>query len=296
MTHIVNRAMWCRHVCAIQDDYRHTRQRPQIKMHALFKRDKLNFAQRTKKAFGQTIPTTLPTFGNGSDAHVDSKFVKSVAVNDPHALNLNFLHRKRRLRVYEHDLKSVATTYLEAQDRLVSPEDRYRNNYIEASTPRGNVSPIHLALRIHSGKNRRRPNTAGGTKGASGARNGVRRQKHRSLASFALISNWHEKTMKRVEGVRAFGKNYLKSRNSGDDNANHEGTKVVNHLLHMSKKKRNLRRKTELLLSRHPEKQFVKEKSDLQLRCAKILASGSRRDKQAIARLRRFRIQQSVKG
>ena len=102
--------------------------------------------------------------------------------------------------------------------------------------------------------------------------------------------------MKRVEGVHAFGKNYLKSRNSGDDNANHEGKKVVNHLLHMSKKKRNLRRKTELLLSRHPEKQFVKEKSDLQIRCAKILASGSRRDKQAIARLRRFRIQQSVKG
>ena len=99
--------------------------------------------------------------------------------------------------------------------------------------------------------------------------------------------------MKRV--VRAFGKNYLKSRNSGDDRAT-MGKTVMNHLLHMSKKKRNLRRKTEFLLSRHPEKQFVKEKSDLQIKCAKILASGSRRDKQAIARLRRFRIQQSVKG
>ena len=261
-------------------------------MHALFKRDKLNFgnAEDEESFWSDDSNDSTDFWETGSDAHVDSKFVKSVAVNDPNALNLNFLHRKRRLRVYEHDLKSVATTYLEAQDRLVSPEDRYRNNYIEASTPRGNVSPIHRALRIHSGKTRRRPNTAG----ASGARN--TKSKHRKLASIGLIARWHEKAMKRVEGVHAFGKNYLKSRSGGDDNANHEGKKVVNHLLHMSRKKRNLRHKTELLLSRHPEKQFVKEKSDLQLRCAKILASGSRRDKQAIARLRRFRIQQSVKG
>ena len=293
--------MWSRHVGATKDDdeyCRHARHRRKIKMDALFKRKKLTFgdAEDEESFWSDDSNDSTDFWETGTDIHVDSKFVKSVAVNDPNALNLNFLHRKRRLRVYEHDLKSVAATYLEAQDRLVSPEDRYRNNYIEASTPRGNVSPIHLALRIHSGKNRRRPNTAGGTKGASGARNGVRRQKHRSLASFALISNWHEKTMKRVEGVRAFGKNYLKSRNSGDDRANNGGKTVMNHLLHMSKKKRNLRRKTEFLLSRHPEKQFVKEKSDLQIKCAKILASGSRRDKQAIARLRRFRIQQSVKG
>jgi len=39
-----------------------------------------------------------------------------------------------------------------------------------------------------------------------------------------------------------------------------------------------------------------KEESDLQIKSAKILACGSRRDKKAILKLRRFRIQQSVKG
>ena len=103
-----------------------------------------------------------------------------------------------------------------------------------ASTPRGNVSPIHRALRIHSGKTRRRPNTSRWNIVALE----TLRSKHRKLASFGgLISRWHEKAMKRVEGVHAFGKNYLKSRSGGDDSANHEGKKVVNHLLHMSRKK-----------------------------------------------------------
>ena len=293
--------MWSRHVGATKDDdeyCRHARHRRKIKMNALFKRKKLTFgdAEDEESFWSDDSNDSTDFWETGTDIHVDSKFVKSVAVNDPHALNLNFLHRKRRLRVYEHDLKSVATTYLEAQDRLVSPEDRYRNNYIEASTPRGNVSPIHRALRVHSGKTRRRPNTSGGSRGVSDARNNFPRRKNRKMAAYALIANWHEKAMKRVEGVHAFGKNYIKSNSDGGEGTNQKGKNVVNHLLHMSRKKRNLRRRTEFLLSRHPEKQFVKEKTDLQVKCAKILASGSRRDKQAIAKLRRFRIQQSVKG
>ena len=163
----------------------------------------------------------------GTNINVDKKFVQSVAVNDPNALNLNFLHRKRRYRVYQHDLKSVAATYLEAQDKLVSPEERYRNKYIEASTPRGNVSPIHRALRVHSGKTRRRPNTSGGSRGVSDARNAFPRRKTRKMAAYALIANWHEKAMKRVEGVHAFGKNYLKSNSDGGEGTNQKGKTVV---------------------------------------------------------------------
>ena len=88
-------------------------------MHALFKRDKLNFgdAEDEESFWSDDSNDSTDFWETGSDIHVDNKFVKSVAVNDPNALNLNFLHRKRRLRVYEHDLKSVAATYLEAQDR-----------------------------------------------------------------------------------------------------------------------------------------------------------------------------------
>ena len=40
-----------------------------------------------------------------------------------------------------------------------------RNDIIEASTPRGNISPIRRATNIHSGKNTKRPHSSpGGTK------------------------------------------------------------------------------------------------------------------------------------
>eukprot|EP00943_MAST-04B_sp_MAST-4B-sp1_P002073 g2073.t1 len=149
---------------------------------------------------------------------------------------------------------------------------------------------------------RKRQNVLRGKKSSQQQSNGDGRLSplHRHLGSVGLIANWHQKTMRKIEGVQAFGKSYLTSlkekEREEEIKAKALEKSIVNDLLHVSRKKKNLRRRTEYLLSQHPEKQFIKEKSDLQIKSAKILASGSRRDKKAILKLRRFRIQQSVKG
>ena len=198
----------------------------------------------------------------------------------------------------------MLATYLEEQDKLIPAGERYRNNVIESNvdSPRGNISPIRRATRIHSSNRRKRQRGLQGTKSPQQQSNSDGRlgPLHRHFGSVGLIANWHQKTMRKIEGVQAFGKSYLTSLK---DKEREEKIKaealeksIVNDLLHVSRKKKNLRRRTEYLLSQHPEKQFIKEKSDSQIKSAKILASGSRRDKKAILKLRRFRIQQSVKG
>ena len=279
-------------------------------MHALFKLNKQKNKPEEEEDFWSDDSNDSDDFWETDEAdNVNNNFVKSIAMNDQEALNLNYVNRRRRLRVYENDLKSAVASFIEEQDKLVPAGDRYRNDIIEASTPRGNISPIRRATNIHSGKNRKRPySLPGGTKknmssplddGDGRFSPHLRQRKNRHLANFGMIANWHAKTMKKVEGVHAFGKEYItsvKEKRKAEIEAKAAEKNVLNDLLHVSRKNKNLRRRTEYLLSQHPEKQFIKEKNDLAMKSAKILASGSRRDKRAILKLRRFRIQQSVKG
>lgn len=278
-----------------------------IKMHTLFKLNKQSKKQKPEsdEDFWSDDSNSSNEFWDTDDQSINEKLVKSILTNDSNALNLNFVNRRRRVRVYEGDLQPVLATYLEEQDKLIPAGERYRNNIIESNidSPRGNISPIRRAIRIHSSsrKKKRLDLRDKGSSKLQGNGDGRQSPLHRHFGSVGLIANWHQKTMKKIEGVKAFGKSYLTSSKRGEDEekegkSNALENTVVNDLLHVSRKKKNLRRRTEYLLSRHPEKQFIKEKSDLQIKSAKILASGSRRDKKAILKLRRFRIQQSVKG
>lgn len=276
-------------------------------MHALFKLNKQKNKQKPEaeeEDFWSDDSNSSGEFWDTDDQTVNDKFVKSISMNDSNALNLNYVNRRRRVRVYEGDLQPLLATYLEEQDKLIPAGERYRNNVIESNvdSPRGNISPIRRATRIHSSNRRKRQRGLQGTKSPQQQSNGDGRLSplHRHFGSVGLIANWHQKTMRKIEGVQAFGKSYLTSLK---DKEREEKIKaealeksIVNDLLHVSRKKKNLRRRTEYLLSQHPEKQFIQEKSDLQIKSAKILACGSRRDKKAILKLRRFRIQQSVKG
>eukprot|EP00943_MAST-04B_sp_MAST-4B-sp1_P002971 g2971.t1 len=277
-------------------------------MHALFKLNKQKKKQKpeAEEDLWSDDSNSSDEFWDTDDQNdVNDKFVKSISMNDSNALNLNYVNRRRRVRVYEGDLQPLLATYLEEQDKLIPAGERYRNNTIESNvdSPRGNISPIRRATRIHSRNRRKQQNGLQGKKSSQQQSNGDGRLSpslHRHLGSVGLIANWHQKTMRKIEGVQAFGKSYLTSlkekEREEEIKAKALEKSIVNDLLHVSRKKKNLRRRTEYLLSQHPEKQFIKEKSDLQIKSAKILACGSRRDKKAILKLRRFRIQQSVKG
>ena len=276
-------------------------------MHALFKLNKQTNKKQQPEAeedFWSDDSNSSDEFWDTDDQYINDKFVKSISMNDSNALNLNYVNRKRRVRVYEGDLQPLLESYLKEQDKLIPAGERYRNNIIESNvdSPRGNISPIRRATRIHSSNGRKRRDGLAGKKSSQKQINGDGRLSplHRHFGSVGLVANWHQKTMKNIEGVRAFGKSYLTSlkekEREEETRAKALEKNIVNDLLHVSRKKKNLRHRTEYLLSQHPEKQFIKEKSDLQIKSAKFLASGSRRDKKAIVKLRRFRIQQSVKG
>ena len=107
-------------------------------MHALFKLNKQKNKPEEEEDFWSDDSNDSDDFWETDEAdNVNNNFVKSIAMNDQEALNLNYVNRRRRLRVYENDLKSAVASFIEEQDKLVPAGDRYRNDIVVVEEIKG---------------------------------------------------------------------------------------------------------------------------------------------------------------